>query len=991
MIGKSISHYRIERKLGEGGMGVVYLAEDTRLRRRVALKVLPEAAAASKDQRDRLQIEAQAAAALNHPNICTIHEIDQHEGRDFIVMEYLEGRTLDREIATRPQELRRALDIVEQVGAGLAAAHAQGVVHRDLKPANIMITGDGRAKILDFGLALASERTRITRTGAVLGTAAYMAPEQVRGEEADRRADLWSLGVVLYEMLSGLRPFRGAHDAAALHAVLHDEPAPLTSLRSGIPLELERIVTKLLAKRREERYQHVDDLLADLCRYRREAQHSPAPAVLAAAPAPRARTARVAAIAVVALIAAAGSYLLIARAQAARHATAQPKPIAVIRFDNMTGDDTYDYLSLAIPNLLITSLEQSHRLRVTTWERMGDLLRQLGQSDPGKIDRDAGFAACRIDGVDVIVTGSFSKAGGTFVTEVKVLDVASKGLLASASARGDGPDSVLKHQVDDLSDAIVRAAGGLLRAPDETRRPVAEVTTSSLEAYNYYLRGVQEIDRHYNDDACRFFAMAVELDSTFAMAHAYRAMASGNIRDDAQRDRSYAAALRFAAKATEREQLQIRARYANVIEHDGDKYEALLRVLVEKYPREKTALNLLASRCRGQGHVDEAIVWCRKALDLDRQYTPALNELAYCYIDKADYPRALEWLQRYADVAPGDANPVDSMAEVYFRMGDLDHAAAAYAQAVALKPDFYPSMSCAAYVQGVKGDLDQALQWIDRYLASITTEGLRDFGACWRSEYLFRLGRVKEALAVLASRMDDGNRPPVTGVYLMTALYRLSQGEFTAADRFLERWAEAQVRLIPEGDAHIQVYRGAFGALVQVRAGRLVEARRRLEDVKRRMPLLTSNVYKEMKPYAQNVIDIVDAEILLASGRPDEAIAAIRAAVPTQTPSMTEGPRSAHNMPLECDVLARAFAAKGDWAAAAREWEHLVTFDPSRPERRIANPIYRYRLALACERLGRRAEAIAQYTRFLAIWHDADPGLPELIDARTRLGHLQGA
>jgi eukaryotic-like serine/threonine-protein kinase len=991
LIGKSISHYRIERKLGEGGMGVVYLAEDTRLRRRVALKVLAEPAAAGQEPRNRLNLEAQAAAALNHPNICTIHEIDQHDGREFIVMEYLEGRTLDREISARPQDLRRALDIVEQVGAGLAAAHAQGIVHRDLKPANIMITSDGRAKILDFGLSLANERTRITRAGTVLGTAAYMAPEQARGEEADRRADLWSLGVVLYEMLSGTRPFRGEHDTAALHAVLYDEPAPLTSLRSGVPLELERIVTKLLEKSKEERYQHVDDLLADLRRLGRETRQTPAPAVTASAPPRQVRVSRVVAVAVVALLAAAGGYLLIARASAGRRVGGEPKPIAVIRFDNLTGDDTYDYLSLAIPNLLITSLEQSHQLRVTTWERMGDLLRQLGRPDAGEIDRDAGFAACRLDGVDIIVTGSFSQAGGTFVTDVKVLDVASKGLLASARAEGDGPDSVLKHQVDDLSSEIVRAAGVLSRAADDARRPVADVTTSSLEAYNYYLRGVRELDRHYYDDARRFFEMAVALDSTFAMAHAYLGMACGSIRDNAQRDRSYAAALRFAGKATERERLQIRARYANVIDHDGEKYEILLRELVEKYPREKAALYLLAGRCRSQGRPDEAVVLCQQALGLDRQYTPAMNELAYCYIDKGDFPRAIEYLQRYADAAPGDANPVDSMAEVYFRMGDLDHAVAAYMKAVELKPDFYPSMSCAAYVHGVKGDLDQALLWIDRYLASVPTEGLRDLGACWRSEYLFRLGRVNEALATLADQMDDGDRVPITGVYLMTAMYRLSRGEFDAAEHFLQLWEDAQARVLPEGIERIRAFHATFLALVRVREGRLEEARRVLDDVKRRLPTLPGDAYKEMQPYAQNVIDIVQAEILLANGRDDEALAAIRAAPPPQTPPMTEGPRSAHNLPLECDVAARAFAAKGDWSAASAEWARLVTFDPSRPERRIANPVYRYRLAQAYEHLGRRAEAIEQYTRFLGIWHDADPDLPELIDARARLGRLQGS
>jgi Tol biopolymer transport system component len=273
MIGQTISHYKITEKLGEGGMGVVYKAEDLKLGRAVALKFLPSHLLDSEEHKARFLHEARAAALLDHPNICTVYEIDEADGQTFLAMACLEGQTLKQKIAARPLPLEAALDIALQIGQGFQAAHEKGIVHRDIKPANIMITSQGQVKIMDFGLAQLSDRTKLTASGMKLGTPAYMSPEQTEGKPADRRSDIWAMGVVLYEMISGRVPFPGEAEAAVAYAIMHTEPEPLTALRSGLPIELDHIMAKALAKKPEERYQHMDELVVDLRRARKQLEH----------------------------------------------------------------------------------------------------------------------------------------------------------------------------------------------------------------------------------------------------------------------------------------------------------------------------------------------------------------------------------------------------------------------------------------------------------------------------------------------------------------------------------------------------------------------------------------------------------------------------------------------------------------------------------------------------------------------------------------------
>ena len=270
MVGSTISHYKILSEVGRGGMGVVYKAEDTKLRRIVALKFLPVKDLEGEEAKARFLREAQAAAALNHPNIATIYEIDEADAKPFIAMEYIDGGSLKDKVAARPLKLEEALDIAIQAGQGLQAAHEEGITHRDIKSANIMLTRSAQPKIMDFGLAQLSGRSQLTKTGSTLGTPAYMSPEQALGEGVDRRSDIWSLGVVVYEMVSGQLPFRGEVEAAVTYSIVNEEPEPLTGLRTGVPIELDQLVTKVLAKSPDERYQHIEELIVDLRAVRKQ-------------------------------------------------------------------------------------------------------------------------------------------------------------------------------------------------------------------------------------------------------------------------------------------------------------------------------------------------------------------------------------------------------------------------------------------------------------------------------------------------------------------------------------------------------------------------------------------------------------------------------------------------------------------------------------------------------------------------------------------------
>ena len=445
MIGKTISHYKILEKLGEGGMGVVYKAQDTKLDRVVALKFLPEHLLCDEEAKRRFVHEAKAASALNHPNITTVHEIDEVEGECFIAMEYIDGKSIKDLVEEKGLSIQEILRIAIQTAEGLSKAHQKDIVHRDIKSDNIMLTHDGLVKIMDFGLAKLKGVTKLTKTGSTLGTLHYMSPEQAQGEEVDHRSDIFSFGVILYEMITGQLPFKGEHEPAIIYSIMNETPEPLARYKANVPEGLQRIVDKAMAKDRGERYQHADELLADLRRERKSLEYVKVAKIPGEIRAPKKTllpfVVPASIVFVLVLL-----FLILKPFQIEigpeRRAIAEENSLAIMYFENMVDREDSDKIADMITALLITDLSESQYMRVVSRQRLYDILELLGKQDLKVIDKTVASKVAQKAGVKWILTGSILQTEPNIVLTSDISEATTGEILATQRITGEAGEDL---------------------------------------------------------------------------------------------------------------------------------------------------------------------------------------------------------------------------------------------------------------------------------------------------------------------------------------------------------------------------------------------------------------------------------------------------------------------------------------------------------------------------------------------------------------------
>ncbi len=713
MIGKAISHYRVLEKLGEGGMGEVYLAEDTKLARRVALKFLPAQYASDQDLKERFKREAQAAAALNHPNIITIHEVAEYENRPYIAMEYVEGESLKDLIAKKDLSINKAIDFAIQICAGLAKAHQAAIVHRDVKPQNVLIDKDGRVRILDFGLAKVRRDAMLTQIGTTVGTVAYMSPEQARGEKVDHRTDIWALGVVLYEMLAGQMPFKGEHDQAVIYSILNTYPQPISGLRPGMPGELEQVVNKTLAKDREERYQQINDTLIDL-RSVKDAFGSGVTRSL--------------------------------------QVEIEPSPsIAVLPFANLSADKEQEYFCDGMAEEIINALTQVEGLHVVA--RTSAFSFRGKQLDIREIGRRLNVGA--------VLEGSVRRAGARLRITAQLVNVADGyDLWSERYDRDIGelccPEDIFGIQ-DEISLAIVdKLKVKLLR---KERAKLVKRHTEDLVAYDLYLKGRYLWNKRTEDGyqkSLEYFQQAIERDPTYALAYAGIADCYDLLGwyDYLPPKEAFPRAKAAAEKALEMDETLAEAKASLgwiSVNYDWDwlAAESKYKRAIELNPSYATAHQWYAEYLSYMGKHDESIAEAKRAQELDplsiiinndlgqvfyyaRQYDRAIEQLqktleldpnfivahfflAFLYAQKAMYGKAIAEVQKAMDLSGGgDSLIVAQLGTIYSCSGRRDEANKVLDKLHGLSKKRYVSPFYIALIYMGLGQNDQAFEWLEK-------------------------------------------------------------------------------------------------------------------------------------------------------------------------------------------------------------------------------------------------------------------------------------